>query len=701
MSPMNLRRITPLVELFFLAAATFLQTVLTGCEQRSGTATPVSTSPSPPSVTLGAVVGLTTHWYPDRAQNDDETENKLVRELVRQGVLMAVREELGLVTRDETLEEPLSNATTKTRDTDNDAESQAEPLALSLNLDAGGSWEARLYGAGTTQDNAVWQHQGTSEMNKRTIYCQFAKQMDEQCAAIAEKLRQAGAAGDTPKLNPDNKPTSEIEQQLELMNFASQFAAVRTAHLAMHNGGPSIAWMGVLVRGYANLAMLTQHTWSTHYEAFAARSLLYAERMCRLSNADALARWHRAYARAIIGAHSAAIDELEGLAGAGDQDDDMPPWTLLVEPYVRFDRAKLPQIAKDHPELTQTAALLSWNQCHCYMHGRWIYEQGIATAQVCPEAYGVYSVMANWNALGTKRTGSAMGTRAFGELLPQRVLTLKNLPPLGLTLHDTLRDVVQRLLGSEHERVLSDRPISIAQALKIASASEPTPSECSWAILAGLIAEEQFVEAADMLHVSGDATEHSDAWLVEELTPLVAGHRYAAYIRSFVAPPNDPEQAAEILRDMTVVDPRARMRPLFNRIWHTPTADGKNGNQLQWRAIWERDAALPDLRDTYYGLSVSWTQAITPEHRQRFAQDFRDVSPDAPNALRLQWETVPKLTAADLAKFEPQLKDDPVGWMTLGSYYYRLNDLDSSERCFKRSLEISPCYDATVGLANT
>ena len=201
--------------------------------------------------------------------------------------------------------------------------------------------------------------------------------------------------------------------------------------------------------------------------------------------------------------------------------------------------------------------------------------------------------------------------------------------------------------------------------------------------------------------MSGDAVEYSKKSLVDQLMPLVEGHRYAAYIRSFSASPFESQRLAEILYDITVVDPRARMQPLFNRIWHASTAGGKDGNELAWRSIWARDFTLSGLLDMYYGLALTWTSSVLPEHRQIFAQDFREISPYSPNAVRLQWETKKGLSSQELSELESELKDDPVGWMTIGNYYYSLNDLDASERCFARSLDISPCYDSTVGLANT
>ena len=122
--------------------------------------------------------------------------------------------------------------------------------------------------------------------------------------------------------------------------------------------------------------MLTEHAWSSQTEAFAARAMLYAERLCKLSHNDASAQWHRAYAYAVIGAHAAAIEQLGQLEGNNATAAALPTWTELIPPLVEFDDERLEQLANSHPELKQTATLLQWQICRSNMHGRWIYEPG-------------------------------------------------------------------------------------------------------------------------------------------------------------------------------------------------------------------------------------------------------------------------------------------------------------------------------------
>jgi tetratricopeptide (TPR) repeat protein len=669
-----------------------LTLLLFGCSK--GDTTPTNASPSPasrPHIELGRVFCLATQWYPQSQKIPDETENRLVREVVRQGVLMAAREELRLVTRDETLEEPFPKTTvTATAAAIGTNEHTLEPLSLSLEVKEDGAYEARLFGAGASRDNPVWQQRDKFDFGKRAMYAQLAAQMATACGTVAENLKAAGAIGKSAKLNPDNVPPAEVLEQLQKMNFVSQYAAVRAAHCAMVENGPSLPWIGVLVRGYAHLALLTDHNWSSQHEAFAARSLLYAERMMLLDPASRSAQWHRAYAQAIVGAHGYAIDNLAELDNSAKLDEQPLVWTAVVGPYVRFERDKLAEVAVGHPELKETVAFLKWHQYLCCMHGPWIYEKGLEATQVCPEAYGVYSWMASWPALVIQRTGASQGIRAFGNLLPARVAHLKELP-----------SPVTALITSppEGKASISGRPMKIARLLTAATRDEATPTECSWSILGGLIGEEQFVEAANLLSVSGDAVEHSEASLVERLLPLVDGHRYAEYIHSFSVPRSDSQQIAEMLKKLIVVDPRAHMRPLFERVWHSVSAEGRTGNEYSARAIWSRDFTQSGLLESWYRLA-SVVNSLKQDDRQKFVRDFREISPASPNALRLQWETLSNPDIAQLKSWESELKDDPFGWISMASAYYRVGQLADSARCYQKSLDISVSYSATEGLAN-
>ena len=86
--------------------------------------------------------------------------------------------------------------------------------------------------------------------------------------------------------------------------------------------------LGALVRGYANLGLLTEFHWHPAHKALAARSLVYVQRMVFSDKQPARALWHRAYAFALAGLHQQALDDLQAAGKQGKswaEDRPQPP----------------------------------------------------------------------------------------------------------------------------------------------------------------------------------------------------------------------------------------------------------------------------------------------------------------------------------------------------------------------------------------
>lgn len=645
-----------------------------------------------------AVVGLATEFFPLPVEHDKFLQDRLYREIVRQAVLLAAREELGLATRDETLGEPLPEA----------ADGQPGVLRLELRATHEGEYTARLFAADASADAPLLEIAGKVKSQPRSLYAELARNMIAKTPTIAKALRESGFAGEAAPLNADNAPTAAAERLLGEMNFVSQFGAVRAAHRAMAENGPSLAWLGVLVRGYANLSLLTEHLWSSQQEAFAARSLLYAERMMALDDASELAQRHRAYALAVVGMHREALDQLEKLdasAGAASAAGAAPAWLALLRPYCEFNHAALAKTAQSEGETEELAVALLWQQYRSYQHGRWTYGKGLETAKRCPEIYGVYDALAHTGALLVKRTGAYSGPPVFGWRVPRRVGRLADLPAEVAELTVPAEDEDFSRGGDReelNEEALSPRPMHLARTLVAATRNEPTPSDLSWAALAALIAEEQFVEVANFLSVSRDGVEHSLAEFVERVLPLVERHRYAAHVRGYALDSRRaPQEFNANLQYLKIVDPRGNMLPMFYQAWTQPASEfGIDGRILSWRATWNRNFTCGGMLESIYRTGNHWWTQFEPKDRKRLAQEMRQVSPRWPNGFRLIIENAEKIDAERLAKWESQATDDPILWITLGKRYDSLGDFEAAARCYKRSYDVSPCYESTVGLAS-
>ncbi len=676
-----------------------------------------SPAEEPASSTAEPVFCLRTERYPLDENEKGTLQSRMLREIARQAVLLAAREELGLATRDETLGEPLSTPNNH----------QPGWLALTFRVYPDGSYELHLVfddtdegdpEDGDAESREIWTHRDRLPAQECEMYGALVEQLSAKLPGIADALREAGLEGTPQPFISAGEPLTKAEQLLGEMNFVSQYATVRAAHQAISSEGPSATSLGVLVRGYAHLSALTHHLWSTHTEAFAARSLMYAEMLARLGDDVSTADWHRAYAHAILGMHGTALAQLDAPDQSGEDQDgsldetiaaepttEAPAWTRIIRPYCEFEHEPLEQLSSTHPDLEQVIAFLRWEHYRAYQHGRWIYEKGLEAFKACPEAYSVYSAMANWSALRIKRVGASAGMQVFENYLPARVAALDDLPPVVQHIGSG-GGFLSRIFGGgeDDEEGASDRgPMQYSRALMKYTRQTDSPADPSWGILGSLIAEEQFVQIANMMRVSQDGVERSNAELVDHVLPLIEEHRYANYIRSFALPTRPGQhRLADVLSGMNIVDPRGNMHKMFDRLWYYHAAPHyPSGKSFSLETVLSPTLTLAGVIETAYGPGSHWSQYAEASDRRRIAAYCRESSPRSPIAFVLGMQYAEDVDIDKLASWETEAGDNPVAWLSLGAAYYKQWETDASARCYKRSLEISASFAATEGLANS
>jgi tetratricopeptide (TPR) repeat protein len=651
-----------------------------------------------------APVFLATEYYPLDHEESGLLQHRLLRELARQAVLVAVRDELGLPTRDETLGEPASPS----------EEVASRRLRLETRIFLDGKYQLRLFAA--EESEPFWDAEGEYDFDVVSIYPELAGKFAALATAeIAPALRSRGfgsEAGAKFAASDAAKPDEATLKLLGEMNFVSQFAAIRAAHRALKHDADSALWLETLIRGYTHLALLNEHLWSSRTEAFAARALLYAERLARQEPNAERGRWNRAYALALIGAHQAALNELHGDDSRVPLDAsavaETMPWAKLVEPYCRFQRKAFDQAAAEQPQNSELAALLQWELTRAYRHEPWIYQGGVKAMQTCPEAYGLYAELSRWTPLRISRTGAWGGPSVFSQRLVTRVAAAKGLPETvtakiksgaSFGWEGLWKKMQGESLGSDS--YLAPLPMTVSRELISSANSAHDESEPSWAVLGSLISEEQFVQAASLIRVSQNATEHSSDELISQLEPLVGDHRYWPFVASYAdGVRRNPDRIAELFRDLKVVDPRGNMLWLFYQMW---SVRGPNDEWLGWeltqRTVWSRSFTLPGLSEPIYSVAPACQDRLNAEGWRRLLQEVAEASPYSPTAIRLPITRDPNPTAEKMVAWRRDAGEDPELWNTLGDVSYRLKDLPGAVECYERSIEISPSYDAATDLA--
>lgn len=684
------------LRMFLVAHATLC---LVGCGS-------VEQSPNNRELLAKAIEGsgpfcLATEFQPLEYQ-DDELPTLLSRELARQAVLLTARDELGLSTRDETLGESFPE----------DAAARRGPYDLTVRKYKGGDLSLDLRAPDVLFEHAPLQLIQLDFHCQEDAYQLYTSQAEALEAAtrgkLLEQLKSAGFDGKPVKSDPTGAMPDGIESLLQKMEVTSQYAAVRKLHGAIAEKGESPARLGGLVRGYANLAALTRHYWNSANVAFTARSLLYAERMMATSGESQLAYQHRAYARALAGLHAAALADLAHKSDGDAQSSAaaaQPPWIAILEPYCKFQRDEL-ITAGEPPEVGQLANLLAFELTECYANERWNIAAGAKALQACPEAYCIYSELANHTPMQVQRQSVSTVAEAIGRRIPINVAHMEGLPdPVFNLVKDVLRPdaswLVRIVTGKSESKAGSPLPRQIADGLRRSCKEIGDSGEPSWDVLASLISDEQFVAVADYLMVSTNAVEYSKEELVERFEPLVKDHPYAPYIESYkLGRDRPPVEFAQYAAAIKGCDPRPCMQQLPLRFWNHVDANNQTFACLYNHAIWTADRTFPAMVASLNLISESWWQKPeTVAEMRPWVADFQAVAPNAPNSLRLEILTTDKPSDEQLAKWEERAGGDPVALTKIGNWYYSRKNLVAAIRCYDRSYSLSPEYKTATYLA--
>jgi tetratricopeptide (TPR) repeat protein len=660
------------------------------------------------STKSSAIVCLHTEFLPWRFE--DKIKFRLMRELGRQALLIAARDELGLATRDETLGEIFPEAITSAK---ND-------LFVIVRSQYDGRVDFQLWKASEPGEPNPANEESSHDPN--AIVNQTTKLEPLTHSGLCKVLREQGFDGKPAPPNEKNLVPDSIEGQLLEMNFVSQFAAVRAAHAAISEKGQSKGWLSVLARGYANLGMMTGHHWMSDSDAFAARALLYAERLAASAPDDSHAFATRAYARAIVGLHAAALDDLKRIDELRKQHPEqkqLPGWLDVVSPYCSFEREPLRSIVDRRPSLRQLAQRLSFEQMRAFGDDRWLFEAAKPSIGICPEEYGVYAALtrASGSLLSVVRTGAYYAPMALQHFLPARVAALESAPQ---SVRDAANGVLKtgekntkagkadsksedasRIAATESAGEFAGGTIPIVEALRAATRGGDDKGEPTWSALGELVFEEQFVQAANYLQVSLNATESSHDDEVKSMAHAIRGHRYARYIEGFAADKlGNPENYYNHIGDMRILDARGNMQPMIARIWPIEQSYNiKRCSEAAWYAC-NGDLTFNSLLETYSALNYLFWEQQGEDKRKEWAANFQALSPHSPQSLRLAIRIVAKPTLEQLTQWESQAGEDPYAYRQLGDRFAELKHYEDAIRAFEQSVKLSPTKESFIGLAN-
>jgi HEAT repeat protein/tetratricopeptide (TPR) repeat protein len=579
----------------------------------------------------------------------------LARELARQAFAMAAREGLGLPVRDLSFR-------------DNFAPSPAYMskamfvLTSSIRPSKSAELAIRL---GGLQGKLLWRSEIPLPAEKYSEYPRLLEELER--IARTEWVNVLKENGVEPLKMPavsEARAPAAVSEQLDSMNYLSQYIALRQLHEQERKEGPSPWLTADLARGYANLGVLTEFHLNSAHKIARARSLLYAQRLVAMQPKSPWGYWQRGYAHALLGAHAAALadlDQADQLAATA-KTPAAPGWVADVRAYCRFDGGKL----KGRPgQLAQLLAFLAVEDLSTVGHAVTAAEALLGDNPECTRVFDGVCRIAGVSA------GHQYTTQAFvatSKSLAKRLPQMPGLPPAAAE--------AVKATPSDEKRVLQ---AMLDGSTLDGDTAEPSCSSVAWAVrdtrLSQVCARLYFMKIN-----WGVPTDE----FIDEASKIVAQHPYAGLLDLY----SDREERrktgimAKARADAAEIE-LSQKPPLFE-----PNAPVSMRSGMQ--------TALAHMDPIYRDLRTASTQAAVTQLRTS-ARELATISPYAPFAraflIKEDWAAVQNRVA------EWEKEGQPLVLRALGQHYRRQAQFDAAERCFKEYLQVAPDYDGYSDLA--
>ena len=299
---------------------------------------------------------------------------------------------------------------------------------------------------------------------------------------------------------------------LERMDLVAQFAAIRALHEALKTSrSPELE--GALVRGYANLGLLTEQNWDPSHKVFKARALLYAQRMV----AQAPSSWslfHRAYARALVGMHQDALNDLEEAGKRPDGEKGVKPaWVGLIAASCRFDTAPLEAAGRDE-HLGELALLLRFLALEDPATPLVALNAGSDALAKRPDLYRVIDGMCNIGGVANLHRVDRAG------------------PGSDRRGHPPSLEGAARAAGGAR-LAIPEGDVAVVKALLAAGGSAEDAGEPSWAVLGNLIRQARFLVVWRRLQFMRENLQVPVDEFLTEALPLVEGHPFRPFLEMY------------------------------------------------------------------------------------------------------------------------------------------------------------------------
>ena len=594
----------------------------------------------------------------------------LARELIRQAVLLAARDELGLPTRDELLGDAAPAGT---------GSASADFASVSrLNGRASVKVSREVAEKELLLDRDLLPAAGIHDL---VDLARAAEAMSR--TEFPKALKALGLEGEPNAIRPESELPDSVEERLESLELVEPLVAVRELHAAIRKDGESPARLGALVRGYAHLGVLNEFLWSSAHQVFKARAFLYAQRLIARDPKSPWGLWHRAYVEALVGLHKRALDDLaeaHGLA-RGKDTPKAPAWVDTLAAYCHFDLARLKDVAGPEAKFAAFLRLLALEYPH---HSDVALRAAKDVLSSDPECFRAHDVMYKVGGVSNLHVATMLAPQVLTQIVPRRIRSIGSLP-------ESVRVPIDRNAGE----------VALVDALERAGRPGEDAGEPSWAVLGSLIRETRFVQVQHRLYFMRYwwSVPVEEFW--NEARPLVARHRYQPYLLTMaIGTPQADQAFADSFDPSWLPDLEYAEGPMIDKLGKI--AEGKR------RPAWSLVQLHMDhlVRDFATQCDIYWkpNQGDASSNHQREllihnANKILMLSPENPYAMSLLIEMDWEAIQPRLAEWEKKGDDFLPLVGALGRRYSEAKQYDKAQKFLERYIAGSPEHWAYERLA--
>lgn len=591
------------------------------------------------------------------------------RELIRQAILLAGREELGLATRDASLGE----------DFPHEPNAKNVPLEVLPEVLESGFTSMVLFrpkpgGYEELFNRKYLIFNDTSSFDELPIYPDLLAVTLERLSRdqFVAALKQAGFSGEPNTWQETADVPEEVRKALADFNFGSQLQALRHLHRLMKEDAESPERLSALARGYANLATLTDPFWGATPKVYRARAMLYAQRLFEKTKGASLALQTRAYVRALVGRPQAALDDIK-LVRSSNRSDPETAWLPVVEAYCSSDRSQLEELGADGSQQALARYLLALTH-DTLTPTRVVLADAEKFAEICPDGFRVEELSLNFHHAGAEDARGEEALAAFLVRWPQVLGKLQNLPPEPASLLKACQSRA-KIGGTQRQD-----PAVFSKLLREADDRQ----EPSLAAAAQILDEWAFLRTWRILWYDTQMLGRYSFEDIPALEPLFAQHRYAEYLRTCEW--SDYERRQQDLQAFSQNLAGNDGDLEWNASQLVSELKGFDGGLRRMQFVFHRLD-----RDFARDLSLAVDSAGEPANTSYYLDQLKAVAPDtratALKCIQHQWDSYGTARAPE---WETRFHDDPLVLEALGKIYLNQKQYQDAERVFLLRKEALP-----------